>query len=50
MRAGHGRGYGVGIVSTTKKTEIAMDFLEFFLGEWGQKKLAVRGERIPNNM
>lgn len=50
MRSGHGRGYGVGIVSNTEKTEIAMDFLEYFLGESGQKALAGRGERIPNNM
>lgn len=27
-----------------------MDFLEYFLGESGQKALAGRGERIPNNM
>ena len=49
-RAGHGRGYAVGIVSDTAKKDIAVDFLEYFLGEQGQKALAERGARVPNNM
>lgn len=48
-RAGHGRGYSVGIVASSEKKNIAMNFLEYFLGEPGQKALAARGARIPNN-
>lgn len=48
-RAGHGRGYAVGLVSNSAKNDIAVNFLEYFLGEPGQKALAERGARVPNN-